>query len=268
VSLSEPELREFLTHNNVDSRSLKLLWKIDSKQVYGLTVTGAEAIDRWHFFRQFTDKSKYYPLILGSEAEVDCHQESFKNCDVSIDKIIKHGSVIDSATWFSDKAQEMYKDRSAYDRELAAGDPLEVLTTDIIGEWNDDVPANEFFTIPYDTLTGAPLERVVIALIPTQICWHVPAYLNFGSWNDCPATEEHICLMKYWHEMYGAEVVGITSDIVEMYLDKPPLDRNAALSLAKEQYLYCNDIVDQGTETLSILAATLLDGSAWYFWWD
>jgi Domain of unknown function (DUF4253) len=71
-----------------------------------------------------------------------------------------------------------------------------------------------------------------------------------------------------WHDLYGAEVVGITSDVVEMHVAKPPLDRESALSLAKAQYLYCNDIVEQGTQTLSVLAATLLEGSVWYFWWD
>jgi Domain of unknown function (DUF4253) len=267
MSLSEPELREFLTRNDVDCRSLKLLWEIDSQQVYGLTVNGSEAIGRWHSLRQITDESKYYPLLLGSEAEIDCHRESFEDCDVSISKIIKYGSVIDAETWFIDKAQQTYDDRCMYE-ELPEGNLIEVLTNEILGEWEDEVPPSNGFTIPYRTLSGQPLETVAIALIPTQTCWHIPAYLNFGSWNSCPAPEEHICLMKHWHETYGTEVVGITQDVVEMLVTKPPMNHNDALSLAKEQYLYCNDIVDQGTETLSILAATLLGGSAWYFWWD
>ncbi|WP_414650247.1 DUF4253 domain-containing protein, partial [Duganella sp.] len=34
------------------------------------------------------------------------------------------------------------------------------------------------------------------------------------------------------------------------------------------QYLYCADIVDQGTESIEALAATLLNARVWYFWWD
>ena len=41
-----------------------------------------------------------------------------------------------------------------------------------------------------------------------------------------------------------------------------------ALDLAREQYAYCPDLVDQGTETLSALAASLLKDEWWHFWWD
>jgi hypothetical protein len=31
---------------------------------------------------------------------------------------------------------------------------------------------------------------------------------------------------------------------------------------------YCEDVVLQGTLTLERLAATLLHGRVWFFWWD
>jgi hypothetical protein len=31
---------------------------------------------------------------------------------------------------------------------------------------------------------------------------------------------------------------------------------------------YCPDIVEQGVESVSALAAHLLDSPLWYFWWD
>jgi hypothetical protein len=40
------------------------------------------------------------------------------------------------------------------------------------------------------------------------------------------------------------------------------------LRLAREHYLYCNDVVDQGTNDLSTLAALLAASDWWYFWWD
>ncbi|AFY93677.1 hypothetical protein Cha6605_2632 [Chamaesiphon minutus PCC 6605] len=58
MPLSETELRELITRNDVDCRSLKLLWGIDSSQVYRLTFNRSAAIDRWTYLRQLTDKSK------------------------------------------------------------------------------------------------------------------------------------------------------------------------------------------------------------------
>ncbi len=268
MSLPESELREFLVRNNVECKSLRLLWEIDNVRVYGLTVGGSQAINLWNYLRQLNDESKYYPLLLGGEEEIEQHQEYWERFAVPIDEIIdidainaiiNRASILDAEKWFYDRAQEMYEDE--FDDEFEDGEPLEVLTNGILGDWDGAIFPSENFTIP-------SLETVVIALIPTQICWQIPAYLNLGGWNSCPIPEEHICLMKRWYEIYGAEVVGINHDTIEMRVTKPPLDEKTAMSLAKEQYLYCNDIVDQGTQTLSALASTLIEGSVWYFWWD
>lgn len=278
MPLSETELREFLTYNNVDCRSLKLLWEIDRVKVYGLTVSGSEAINQWNHLRQLTEKSKYYPLVLGADEEIKWHQHSWQPYVISSDEIIDRDAVsaildraskLNAENWFRDTAKQLYEDQYE-NEELDGGNPLEIITNEILGDWDDnDIFPSESFSIPYDGIPGGqPLELVEIALIPTQTCWHVPAYLNFGNWNSCPIPEEHVCLMKRWHDLYGAEVVGITHDVVEMRVNKPPLNRDDALSLAKEQYLYCNDIVDQCTQTLSVLVATLVEGSVWYFWWD
>ncbi len=74
--------------------------------------------------------------------------------------------------------------------------------------------------------------------------------------------------MSYWQQKYKAEIVAATHDVIEMRVGSPPTTRDAALALAREQYAYCSDIVDQGCETLSNLAAALLKGKTWYFWWD
>ena len=60
----------------------------------------------------------------------------------------------------------------------------------------------------------------------------------------------------------------MSGDIVECVVTKPPTDRNAPTILAWEQYWYCVDIVEQGCESVSNLAATILNSPYWYFWWD
>ena len=52
-------------------------------------------------------------------------------------------------------------------------------------------------------------------------------------------------------------------DVVEAFVSRPPKDQMAALKLAKEQMIYCIDIVAQGTDTVEALAAGLLNRKKW-----
>lgn len=54
-------------------------------------------------------------------------------------------------------------------------------------------------------------------------------------------------------------------DRVETRVSRPANNRQRAVNVAREQYAYCSDIVDQGMETLDVLAASLLNGTAWLF---
>lgn len=75
-------------------------------------------------------------------------------------------------------------------------------------------------------------------------------------------------MFKHWAGRYGAEIYAVTGDVIECTVERPPTTRDEAMELAREQFLLCTDIVYQGTESISLLAATLQDCSAWYFWWD
>ena len=110
---------------------------------------------------------------------------------------------------------------------------------------------------------------IILAEIPVKNPWEVFAYLPFGGWNECPANEEHMAVAKYWFEKYGAFPALMTHDVLEYVLpDVHGIAKEQALDLALEQYAYCNDIVDQGVETVGRLADGLAKSSYWYFWWD
>ncbi len=119
-----------------------------------------------------------------------------------------------------------------------------------------------------DIQSRKPLPEVLIASIPARPPWLAPIYLRFGGWNACPDPVDHAILFKYWAEKYGTTIIAITSDTIECHVARPPTTKEAALALAREQYAYCSDIVDQGTETIPNLAQGLLNSNHWYFWWD
>lgn len=108
---------------------------------------------------------------------------------------------------------------------------------------------------------------VLLAQIPVQNPWEVFAYLPFGGWNECPDTEELMSVAKYWFNQYGAVPALLSSDVLEFTLPAP-ITKEQARQVALEQYGFCADIVDQGTQTISKLENILCQSKIWFFWWD
>lgn len=83
-----------------------------------------------------------------------------------------------------------------------------------------------------------------------------------------PSPELQVAVWREWGRRYGAVPACITSDVIECAVARPPQSRDEAFRLATEQWMYCEDIVSQGTETVEYLVQTLLRAPAWFFWWD
>ncbi len=137
-----------------------------------------------------------------------------------------------------------------------------------LGDWPASPDTSLGLSVAYDILKNTPLPKVYIGLAPTDDWTTIPAYLRWGGWNDCPAAEYHVAAMREWRDRYGAELVGISFDTINMRVRRKPKTRDEALALARDQYVYCSDIIDQGVGTYSALAAELIANEWWYFWWD
>lgn len=138
-----------------------------------------------------------------------------------------------------------------------------------VGEWPaivGDEGLNP--SVAADPASGKFHDRVHILLLPTANGWEAPAYLRWGDWNACPPPEYHVAALRDWHGRFGAELVGINGDSMDVRTRDLPRDRKQALALARDQYGYCPDIVDQGVDSIAALAATLMASRWWFFWWD
>ncbi|MEW6451105.1 MAG: DUF4253 domain-containing protein [Pseudomonadota bacterium] len=136
------------------------------------------------------------------------------------------------------------------------------------GDWPTEVAPAPGLSVVFDFKTRGPLQKAYIVLIPTDDWTTVPAHLHWGGWNACPSPEYHVAALRSWRDRYGVELVGLNNDTVNLTAARAPQARTEAMELAREQYAYCNDIVDQGVQTMSALAATLTISPWWYFWWD
>jgi len=158
--------------------------------------------------------------------------------------------------------QEYLKSHPELDMDGAAGNE------EPLGSWPSQPPGETALEVAKDVLSGKPYDRVHILIIPTTEGFEVPAYLNWGGWNECPPPEIHVAALRKWHEEFGAELIGLSGDVMNLRVERRPRTRDEAIKLAREQYKYYADIVDQGMNDISTLAAGLYASNWWYFWWD
>lgn len=217
--------------------------------VYSLP--GERALEAWRSLRAAVPITRRWPLLLGGGDSLKCHRDLLP--DHSPDDVIAKAQDVDVAAFIKTRLEES---RNLEDGELPRGDwPAE------------GAPSNEI-GVHLEVLSRKPLRETYLALTPVPDPWEAMAYVPFGGWNACPFPEEHVAVLRHWSRAHGAEPVGVTKDTVECQATRPPTTREAALALAHEQYAYASDIVDQGIGTIDALAAALLNGSAWFFWWD
>lgn len=209
-----------------------------------------------------TGKEEGFSSIIIGHSEVSRVRETMKGpCalarnrelpqlyESSVEDILRAAESIHPEHWFREREEE--SDMEAEDED-EFGEPS----------------YREGLSVPFEVVSRKPHEEVLIARIPTPYSWEIPAYLKAGGWNDCPEAAVQVAVSKYWHGLYAAELACMSGDVAEYLVAKPPTDRASADALAREQYLYCGDIVWQGVGTVPNLSKTLLGSRYWYFWWD
>lgn len=226
------------------------------------TVHGAEAYARW---KDVKSSGEYYPVILGSDRELEYLSDNY-----SINKSKNLSPNISDDFDFPKEFIRLHETEIAefYDDDDGVTD-FKQSVKNIIENWTDE-PFDESQSEPsvVKNLEGQYHDHVHIALIPTDDWTVIPSLLQFGGWNACPQDAWHVAAFRYWRKKYGAELVSMTHDTVEMQVKHRPQMLEDAVTLAMEQYIYCNDIVDQGVGEPALLAKFLMQSNFWYFWWD
>jgi hypothetical protein len=272
------KLEETLQSAGIDTRGLaRTEWPGASAGFFTLNVDGAKAISFWERLRSLTEHSGFWPLIVGEDEHLNALKDNYEMelDDVlaqkggsgefapegtgqgrSINELIARGEGLDLEGWFESRI---------------TGDPKYSQCDE--GVWPVDLPSRSTralsLTHRYNFTTGVekPLPRVLLLLLPVTVPWHVPALVRLGGWGQCPQTEVHVAVAKHWYQRYGAEIIVATNNIIELWISKPLKTRDQSLKVAREQFIYCNDLIDRRFGTLSELASNLLDAPYWSFWW-
>jgi hypothetical protein len=257
-----------------------------------IETTGADALKTWERLKA---EGKGWPIIVGGDEDLARIADQWSIFEDARPKdILTRAARLKYPDDLRALVDKEHKDDAEATREvLAKGDAELPSMTDIgpngkahtltpdevrkrlaqepseppLGEWPDTVPAGEGLTVAHG-LKGEPLDKVHIFILPTMESAAAPAYLKWGGWNACPAPEYHVAALRSWHDRYGAELIGISGDVINIRVRRRPQTREEALALAHEQFLYCEDLILQGTEAFAPLAASLMNDDWWFFWWD
>jgi hypothetical protein len=216
-----------------------------------LQTPGKKAIAQLEQLRDQFQQTGEYPFLVGDSDEVEQLQEQGEDRELAVEEILKQSESITIRKWIAQRKKE-------YEFDL---DELE-------GEWPDEEYPPGEISLHRDVLSRKVKPEVFLGLAKIAEPWHLPAVLNLGGWNECPDAIVQCAFFRQWQENYGAEIASVSGDIVECIVKNPPKTQEAALELAWEQYWFCADIIEQGCESVSVLAATLINSPYWYFWWD
>jgi hypothetical protein len=225
-------------------------------EVAGFQAEGDEAMRWWERLRSAHPETGLWPLLMDADTP-ESLSEAYADATMSwsaADADALDGAAI-LAAWGERYLQGSSPGYAATTRAELAGE----------GVWRDRSEYRGFF-LPH----GWDVEQleVTVALVPAAASWLVPVTLQHSVlWMPDPA--ENSAIMRYWHGRYGAEPVVWTDTTIEYAVARPPTTRPEALALAWEYRQYNDGEFDNYfADTLTELAAALMNAPVWRMWWD
>ncbi|GAA4241306.1 DUF4253 domain-containing protein [Actinomadura meridiana] len=104
-----------------------------------------------------------------------------------------------------------------------------------------------------------PVERGADAL--AAVGWQ--GALNHNEW-----TAPLSAVLRGWEDRFGARVVALGFNTLELSVAAPPVTTRHAVQVAAEHWAFCPDILFQGPGTLAGYAEEIRGKTNWSFWWD
>jgi hypothetical protein len=111
---------------------------------------------------------------------------------------------------------------------------------------------------------GTPIGLAVAARgadVLTVMGWQ--GAINYNRW-IAPLS----AVLRSWEDRFGARVIGMGFDTLELSVAAPPVTARHALHVAAEHWAFCPDNIVQGPGTLMDYAVQIRGATSWSFWWD
>lgn len=137
---------------------------------------------------------------------------------------------------------------------------------------NHSPPQQELHCITYhDSASRKTViaESVSVLLVPTPHGWEAPAYLSYTTKENERLPQVHVAALKWLHERFGAELVGLEDRVLEVVPQARPATANDALRAAAllTAYSGCTVTSENELTTIPELALYLMESPYWTFCW-
>jgi hypothetical protein len=244
------DLRTILERWGIPTQTLYHWLDTDRGPITCLQARVSQCPDLWGDLHALVAETGHYPIILGGDESLAYHRAKIAEWqEESTTAILNRAARLNLGGWMKRRRVGQAQWIASFHEPWPEGQtPRRALCKN----W----------------YRGTPQGDLHVGLLPVRQGWEALALLRFGWKRHPPRLIDHVALHQFWHERYGADVAYSGPDELECVVQRPPTDRASALSLAEEHFIYCEDAVDQSVRSLERLAAMLLNGTVWHFWWD
>lgn len=230
----------------------------DGRHVLGVPVAAGTALEAWRALRELHPETGLWPFLTDPNANGPAVRGYFGEDRTPA---AEEPETAEAAQLFERWHKEFFgtdEDDQFYDEAEIA----EIEATHRCGP----------LSLPAEPRQGdcwaAETEELVLcpaaaggAEIPRLIGWS-------GAANYAVDGAQHEVVLTHWYRRFGAELLTLGSDVVELSVPHPPTDPADIARTAEEQTHYCTDIVDQGVGSTTALAEGQVYSHTWFFWWD
>jgi hypothetical protein len=225
----------------------------DGLEVLLRVVTAEEVIQTWDELVQVGPNSGGWPVILSQRPGLDDLRRLIEDASEpeleSASSLLERARATDPLRFFD----ERWQTDAQYEENLNEG------------PFSERTPSRPL--PPIQARLAPDSGSAVIGLFPCNDSYEIPAILAYGGWNGSPSPSEHVAILQYWQEHYGARLQCLSADTIELAVGRPPVVYEDALSLARDQICYA-DFSDSPYPNVGALASVLPAGRHWHFWWD
>jgi hypothetical protein len=242
------EIARRMADAGVDAPPLEPLDLVSGVTAAGFGSSGNEAVDWWRRLNDVADRTGCRPVLIPSVDEVKPFVEEGTPAQrlAAVDELDPVATISPRGAW------------ADLDPDARA---------EYLHRWPDEGERIDGFRMIADR-QGRPTPFIVAAVVARHT-WQIPTLLSYGGWNTCPAPAVHGVVLRHWYQIYGAELVGLARDGMELALARPPRTRSDAMALAYEYATYCLDGMSlYDADDLPDLAACLIDAEVVRLWWD